>query len=229
MAENSYAQSYAEKYGIAYETRTPSPTVVASGACGDNAVWTLTSDGVLNISGSGAMSDNAPNHTPWESHKQEIKQVVIGKDITYIGRFNFYWCSKLESVSFEEGSKLEQIGWGAFGYSSLPQITIPDSVTRLDGYAFYFCSKLSRVEISANSKLTSMGEYVFKGDTSLKNLYIPDGVVGIGANIFLNATEGVTLSVAENSYAQSYAEKYGIAYETRTPRPTVSTLTLAAR
>ena len=203
--------------------------MVASGACGDNAVWTLTSDGVLNISGSGAMSDNAPNHTPWESHKQEIKQVVIGKDITYIGRFNFYWCSKLESVSFEEGSKLEQIGWGAFGYSSLPQITIPDSVTRLDGYAFYFCSKLSRVEISANSKLTSMGEYVFKGDTSLKNLYIPDGVVGIGANIFLNATEGVTLSVAENSYAQSYAEKYGIAYETRTPRPTVSTLTLAAR
>ena len=222
VAENSYAQSYAEKYGIAYVTRAPKPVEIASGACGEDASWVLNSNGVLEITGSGAMWDNEPNHTPWESYKQKIKQVVVGKDITYIGRFNFYWCSKLESVSFQEGSKLERIGWGTFGYSSLPQITIPDSVTRLDGYAFYFCSNLSSVEISENSKLTQMGEYVFKGDTSLKSLYIPDGVASMGANIFLNATEGVTLSVAESSYAQSYAEKYGIAYVTRAPKPAVA-------
>ena len=222
VAENSYAQSYAEKYGIAYVTRAPKPVEIASGACGEDASWVLNSNGVLEITGSGAMWDNEPNHTPWESYKQKIKQVVVDKDITYIGRFNFYWCSKLESVSFQEGSKLERIGWGTFGYSSLPQITIPDSVTRLDGYAFYFCSNLSSVEISENSCLTSMGEYVFKGDTSLKSLYIPDGVASMGANIFLNATEGVTLSVAENSYAQSYAEKYGIAYVTRAPKPAVA-------
>ena len=222
VAENSYAQSYAEKYGIAYVTRAPKPVEIASGACGEDASWVLNSNGVLEITGSGAMWDNEPNHTPWESYKQKIKQVVVDKDITYIGRFNFYWCSKLESVSFQEGSKLERIGWGTFGYSSLPQITIPDSVTRLDGYAFYFCSNLSSVEISENSKLTQMGEYVFKGDTSLKSLYIPDGVASMGANIFLNATEGVTLSVAENSYAQSYAEKYGIAYVTRAPKPAVA-------
>ena len=222
VAENSYAQSYAEKYGIAYVTRAPKPVEIASGACGEDASWVLNSNGVLEITGSGAMWDNEPNHTPWESYKQKIKQVVVDKDITYIGRFNFYWCSKLESVSFQEGSKLERIGWGTFGYSSLPQITIPDSVTRLDGYAFYFCSNLSSVEISENSCLTSMGEYVFKGDTSLKSLYIPDGVASMGANIFLNATEGVTLSVAESSYAQSYAEKYGIAYVTRAPKPAVA-------
>ena len=195
---------------------------IASGACGEDASWVLNSNGVLEITGSGAMWDNEPNHTPWESYKQKIKQVVVDKDITYIGRFNFYWCSKLESVSFQEGSKLERIGWGTFGYSSLPQITIPDSVTQIDSYAFYFCSNLSSVEISENSCLTSMGEYVFKGDTSLKSLYIPDGVASMGANIFLNATEGVTLSVAENSYAQSYAEKYGIAYVTRAPKPAVA-------
>ena len=222
VAENSYAQSYAEKYGIAYVTRAPKPVEIASGACGEDASWVLNSNGVLEITGSGAMWDNEPNHTPWESYKQKIKQVVVDKDITYIGRFNFYWCSKLESVSFQEGSKLERIGWGTFGYSSLPQITIPDSVTRLDGYAFYFCSNLSSVEISENSCLTSMGEYVFKGDMSLKSLYIPDGVASMGANIFLNATEGVTLSVAESSYAQSYAEKYGIAYVTRAPKPAVA-------
>lgn len=74
------------------------------------------------------MSDNNTNHAPWEAYKYQIKQVVIGKDITYIGKFNFFRCSRLETVTFEEGTKLERIGWGAFGYSSLPAITIPDSV-----------------------------------------------------------------------------------------------------
>lgn len=221
VAANSYAQAYAEKYGVSYETRTPKPTVVASGSCGDNAAWTLNSEGVLSVTGNGPMSDNNTNHAPWEAYKYQIKQVVIGKDITYIGKFNFFRCSRLETVTFEEGTKLERIGWGAFGYSSLPAITIPDSVNRIDGYAFYYCSKLSNVEISENSKLTRMGEYVFKADTSLTSLYIPDCTVQIGAGLFQDAIANVTLYVAENSYAQSYAKKYGIAYETRKAKLTV--------
>ena len=220
VAANSYAQAYAEKYGISYETRTPKPTVVASGSCGDNAAWTLNSEGVLSVTGNGPMSDNNTNHAPWEAYKYQIRQVVIGKDITYIGKFNFFRCSRLETVTFEEGTKLERIGWGAFGYSSLPAITIPDSVTRIDGYAFYYCSKLTGVAISENSKLESLGEYAFKADTKMTSLYIPDGVTKIGSAIFKDVT-GVTLSVAENSYAQAYAEKYGIAYETRKAKLTV--------
>ena len=221
VAENSYAQAYAEKYGIAYETRKAKLTVVASGTCGENAAWTLDSEGVLNITGNGSMADNNTNQAPWEAYKYQIKQIVIGKGITYIGKFNFFRCSRLETVTFEEGSKLERIGWGAFGYSSLPAITIPDSVTQIDGYAFYYCSKLSNVEISENSKLTRMGEYVFKADTSLTSLYIPDCTVQIGAGLFQDAIANVTLYVAENSYAQSYAKKYGIAYETRKAKLTV--------
>ena len=215
VLENSYAQAYAEKYGIAYVTREAPVTEIASGTCGEHAAWTMTSDGVLSITGSGAMSDNDPNHAPWDLYKMQVKQVVIGKNITYIGRFNFFWCRNLERVTFEEGTKLERIGWGAFGYSSLPEITIPDTVTRLDGHAFYFCENLTKVTISESSGLTSFGEYVFKADTKLKTLYIPDGVTSIGSNIFQDATQGVTLSVLENSYAQAYAEKYGIAFVTR--------------
>ena len=215
VAENSYAQSYAEKHGIKYTVRTAPVTEVANGTCGDNAKWVLESDGVLTISGSGAMSDNNTNKTPWEAYKQQIKHVVIEKGITSIGKFNFFYCNKLESVTLEEGAKLEKIGWGAFGYSSLQEITVPDSVTRIDGYAFYYCSKLTKVEISENSKLASMGEYVFKADTKLTSLYVPDGVTSIGANIFLDAVDNVTLSVAENSYAKNYADKYGIKYTVR--------------
>ena len=215
VAANSYAQAYAEKYGVAYETRVSTTNTIASGNCGENAEWALSFDGILTISGSGAMSDNNPNQTPWESYKQQIKHIVIGKDITSIGKFNFYLCRNIESVSFEEGTKLERIGWGAFGYSSLPSITIPDSVTRIDGYAFYFCHQLAEVTITENSALTSMGEYVFKADTKLSYLYIPDGVTNIGWNIFQDATENAKFSVAAESYAQAYAEKYGIAYEVR--------------
>ena len=215
VLENSYAQAYAEKYGIAYEMREAPVTEIASGTCGEHAAWTMTSDGVLSITGSGAMSDNDPNHAPWDLYKMQVKQIVIGKDITYIGRFNFFWCRNLERVTFEEGTKLERIGWGSFGYSGLPEITIPDTVTRLDGHAFYFCENLTKVTIGESSGLTSFGEYVFKADAKLKNLYIPDGVTSIGSNIFQDATQGVTLSVLENSYAQAYAKKYGIAYVTR--------------
>ena len=195
--------------------RCTTADLIDAGLCGQTANYVLYRDGKLVVGGSGDMVNNTPKRAPWEASKKFIKQLYIGKDITSIGRFNFYWCSKLQSVTFEEGTKLERIGWGAFGYSNLPSVIIPDSVTRIDGYAFYYCSKLSSVEISENSKLASMGEYVFKGDTNLKNLYIPDGTAKIGWNIFQDATEGVTLSVAANSYAQSYAEKYGMAYVTR--------------
>ena len=215
VAENSYAQAYAEKYGIAYTARPVPAAIIASGSCGDNAAWELDNEGTLKITGSGPMADNGTNHSPWEAYKHQIRQVIIGKDITAIGRFNFFWCSRIESVSFEAGSQLERIGWGAFGYSSLKTIAIPDSVTRIDGYAFYYCSKLSDVTIGENSRLASMGEYVFKADTSLHSLYIPDSTVQIGANIFLDAVANVTLSVGENSYAQAYAEKFGIAYVAR--------------
>ena len=215
VAENSYAQAYAEKYGIAYTARPVPAAIIASGSCGDNAAWELDNEGTLKITGSGPMADNGTNHSPWEAYKHQIRQVIIGKDITAIGRFNFFWCSRIESVSFEAGSQLERIGWGAFGYSSLKTIAIPDSVTRIDGYAFYYCSKLSDVTIGENSRLASMGEYVFKADTSLHSLYVPDSTVQIGANIFLDAVANVTLSVGENSYAQAYAEKFGIAYVAR--------------
>ena len=220
VAANSYAQSYAEKYGLAYVARPVPTVIIASGSCGENATWELNNEGTLTINGSGPMADNNTNQTPWEAYKQQIKQVVIGKDITAIGRFNFFWCNKLQSVTFEESTKLERIGWGAFGYSSLPAVTIPDSVTQIDGYAFYYCSKLSSVEISENSKLAVLGGYVFRADTKITNLYIPDGITKIGTDIFQDAHDNVTLSVAANSYAQSYAEKYGLAYVAR-PVPTV--------
>ena len=58
-------------------------SVVDSGSCGDNTTWKLTSDGTLTISGTGHVSGSG-HSAPWESRKNEIKKVVIGREITLI-------------------------------------------------------------------------------------------------------------------------------------------------
>ena len=41
-------------------------TVMRSGECGDSVLWNLDENGVLTVSGNGAMNDYASSeHTPW--------------------------------------------------------------------------------------------------------------------------------------------------------------------
>ncbi len=97
-------------------------TVIDSGECGadgDNLTWTLDSDGVLTISGTGKMKDYY--NTPWYSQRSDIKTVVITDDVTSIGGSAFYGCTGLTNV------------------------TIPDSVTSIGYQAFYRCTGLKDV------------------------------------------------------------------------------------
>ena len=69
------------------ETVGPKPmnaNIVDSGACGEGINWTLDADGVLTISGSGAMSDLMPDRT-YSSHKDDIKRIIIENGVTTIG------------------------------------------------------------------------------------------------------------------------------------------------
>ena len=93
-------------------------TTTASGSCGSNLKWTLTSDGTLTISGSGAMtnysySSSYGSTAPWASINSSITKLVIGDSVTSIGERAFRNCTSLTSV------------------------TIPDSVTSIGNYAFY--------------------------------------------------------------------------------------------
>lgn len=87
--------------------------VVASGTCGTNVNWTLDSDGVLTISGEGAMTDyRMVAQRGYHNYVSQIKSIVIEKDVTAIGNNAFYGCGNLEKLTIK--GDLAKIGTRAF-------------------------------------------------------------------------------------------------------------------
>ena len=117
------------------------PCLLASGTCGaqgDNLTWELSCDGVLTISGTGAMTD-CSSSAPWYSSRSSITSVIISDGVTSIGGSAFSYCSSLTSVTIP--NSVTTIGKFAFvNCTSLSSLTIPASVTQIEGH---FVSQVS--------------------------------------------------------------------------------------
>lgn len=141
-----------------------------SGSCGNRVKWTLSSDGVLTISGTGMMKDynnNNFNITPWYNLRSSIEKVVIEDGVTSIGDFAFESCSKLTSITIPDS--VSSIGHSAFAACySLTSVTIPNRVTFIDGWTFYAC-------------------------VSLTSIIIPDSVERFAANWLRDCSANVTI------------------------------------
>ena len=116
-----------------------------------------------------------------------LKEIVIPATVTSIGDSAFNGCASLESVTFEEGSKLESLGALAFGScTSLKQIALPSGIDTIEQSLFNGCTSLTEVTIPAG--VTSINESAFRGCTALESIVIPDGVTSIGDNAFYGCT-----------------------------------------
>ena len=70
------------------------------GVQGDNLTWSLSCDGTLTISGTGAMVHYwAYEDIPWWNYRGSIQRIVIEEGVTTIGNHAFVQCSNLTSVS----------------------------------------------------------------------------------------------------------------------------------
>jgi len=88
--------------------------IVNYGECGDNLTWELNSKGVLKIKGSGPMDDYFGwFEVPWEYEGQDIKRIIIGKNVTSIGCYAFTGCLTLKTIDIPQ--KVIKIGYCAFG------------------------------------------------------------------------------------------------------------------
>lgn len=144
---------------------------------------------------------------PWYDVRSSIKHAVIGKGVTVL-RTCFYECDYLETIDFEEGSKLKTIDNGAITYcTALTTITLPDSVESIFDWAFSHCSSLVSITIPASIK--SIGKYTFKECTNLADIYCygdPEKLTWGVNDIF--ALDCDTKVHVLNQYLSKYQEKF---------------------
>ena len=166
--------------------------IIDSGSCGDDLTWTLDSEGVLTISGTGAMASYSYD-SPWYSMSEDVESVVIGQGVTSIGDWAFYNCDSLTSVTIPDS--VTSIGDWAFSYcTGLTDVTIPDGVTSIGDYAFGSCTSLTSVTIP--DSVTSIGERAFSGCSGLTGVTIPDSVTSLGGGAFDSCSQLQAISAA---------------------------------
>lgn len=155
-----------------------------SGKCGPSAYWSFdSSTGTLTISGSGAMEDyEYGNEFPWMDYRNSIQTIVIGDQITQIGRNAFPWTA-CSTIQF--GKSVRSIGAEAFsGCRNLNgDLTLPDSVQIVGNNAFSECTGLTGT-LTLGSSLQTIGAGAFYDCSFSGNLVIPDSVTSIGRYAF---------------------------------------------
>lgn len=158
-------------------------TVVASGDCGTGVTYSLTSDGTLTISGTGAMEDytvSNQSQRPWYSSASSITSVVVETGVTHIGNHAFR------------------------GFTNMTTVTLPDGLETIGANAFVSCSGLTSVEFPAS--VTSIGNNAFVGCTNLTTVTL-NGNPFIGTNAFASAN--VTMNLTANGPVD---EKYWMTF-----------------
>lgn len=120
---------------------TTAPTRPAD-ACGENLTWSYK-DGVLTVSGSGAMDDFAGG-APWDEYRDSITTVVFSGGVTYVGAYAFRDCDSLVAIDF--GGAMHTVGERAFqSCEGLTVIHLPASFRRFASESFEGCTGLTEV------------------------------------------------------------------------------------
>lgn len=174
--------------------------VAASGSCGTGVKWSLTSTGILTITGTGKgiMKDYAEgSRKPWES-KGDVKQIIICEGVTHIGDHAFV-NSPATRVSLPES--LTSIGTRAFAGAAITTMTIPGSVTTIGVEVFWGCSDLTSLTICDG--VTAI-ESAFGKCTGLTKLVLPDSVTSIGTQAFYRCTGLRTVTLSKNLTSIGY-------------------------
>lgn len=194
-------------------TPPSAPDVISSGSYG-TLTWVLSADGLLQITGIGAMPEE---QAPWYDDRGLVKAVQIGEGVTTISGQAFYNCSRMETIQLPQG--LETIGFGAFaGCVSLKNVNIPETVTSIGAAAFGVCSALESIVLPAG--ITVIEQATFNQCVKLETVTIGEKVktVDVGAFYGCNALKTVyyygdtslweQISIAEDNQPLLNAARY---------------------
>jgi len=154
------------------------------------------------------------------------RTVTIPSSVTAIGRYAFWDCVSLQTVTFQSGSQLRTIYRGAFRHCiNLTGFSIPSTVTYIGIYAFmdnrHMTSihipsgitainhetfrgnyRLTAVSFASNSSLTRIGNSAFE-NSDLHTANIPAGVQTIGNFAFAYNRNLTAITFGNNSQLTS--------------------------
>ena len=184
-----------------------------SGSCGKNVRYRLE-NGVMTISGTGAMDRLYYGERPWEDDLSEIRSVVVKEGVTTVGSDSFkkcdnlssvtlpstlkavqeraFWgCSKLTSITLPNG--LEEMWDSAFSGTGIESIVVPDSVTLMRPDALGGCPALKTAVIGKG--VTEPQSYTFSSSDALESVTFRGKLKYVSAGMFYGckALKTVTL------------------------------------
>lgn len=191
---------------------TETPRVVASGALGENLTWTFDENGLLTISGQGAMTE-PERLPPWSGYR--VRHLLVNEGVTQVCQRLFSGSSYLESVILPDSvteiasdafrdctaltqvrlpGKLSQINRSTFcGCEKLETVNFPQGLELIDAYAFFGCKELKQVVLPKG--LQTIGEYAFSECTALEEIDLPRGLRQIGSCAFAGCKNLLSIDI----------------------------------
>ena len=126
-----------------------SDNILLSGNCGKNVTFTLSKEGILTLSGTGATDNFHSAKSPeWIEYKDFIKEVVVQEGITDLG-----------SMIFRK-------------HFSIEKITLPASLVGIGQYALAACVSLE--ELTLPNNISSIGKNIISGNITSNVYYYGD-------------------------------------------------------
>ena len=189
---------------------------VATGKCGENANWSLSKDGTLYISGTGAATEF--EHFSYDN-LTAVKFVIIGDGITSIGDYvlNDMW--NCESVKI--GKSVTTLGVQFMYGTKVSNVVVPVNVTEIkDGFCgknqseslniYVYNKDLAGCEFMPNAVLYGYSGSTLNTAATSKNLTF----VSIDPDFAINGGETETnnknVKISFNDYAKNDFKQYKI-------------------
>ena len=150
---------------------------------------------------------------------EEVTDLVIPEEVTFIGDYAFDNCTALTSLTILDG--VTTIGTCAFrNCENLTSVTFPPSLVTIGSSAFIWCFNLDAVHISDLTAWCGItlidnvvnplkyGAHLYLNGEEVIHLVIPKGVTSINNNVFQNCVhlKSVTIpdgvnSIGENAFS----------------------------
>ena len=116
---------------------------------------------------------------------------IIPSSVKVLGTYCFAY-TQLDYISIP--LTVSEMEGFTFYYSKLKAITLPYTIKSTGQYAFGYCTSLEKADLSY-SAISSLDNYIFMGDTALKEVLLPNGILGIGLYAFFQCSNLETLNI----------------------------------